>query len=173
MVKSSFLWFAAALILVLACASETRPKAPAEEGMMSARWTPSGGVTQSVPISWESSSSSHGTMHATLGKGGEHFNGKYVRIELGQPKAVVTNIYTDWNSEIWNGYVWDPVVEGEVLDYDVFVNHYSGKVLATLFGDRGNSMRCRFTLQDPERGLLQGGVGECQVSDGGKLDVEF
>jgi len=111
-------------------------------------------------------------MHATLGKGGERFDGKYVRVESA-PKAVVTTVYSDWSAQTWEVYAWDPVAEGEVFDYDLFVKRYSGKVLATLFGDRGDAMRCRFTLQDPERGLLQGGVGECQVSDGGKIDIEF
>ena len=70
---------------------------------------------------------------------------------------------------------WEPfgppwVEEG---DHTTFVRNYSGKVVATLFGDKDNTMRCRFQLTNPEAGLSSGGVGECQISNGGKIDVEF
>jgi hypothetical protein len=58
-------------------------------------------------------------------------------------------------------------------DHTTFVRTYSGRVVATLFGDKGNTMRCRFQLTNPEAGLSSGGVGECQVSSGGTIDVEF
>ena len=58
-------------------------------------------------------------------------------------------------------------------DHTAFVRNHSGKVVTTLFGDKGNTMRCRFRHTNPEAGLSSGGVGECQVSNGGKIDVQF
>jgi hypothetical protein len=54
-----------------------------------------------------------------------------------------------------------------------FAAFYTGKVVATLSGGRGHSMRCQLSLNDPEGGLLGGGSGRCQVSDGGSLSLEF
>ena len=54
-----------------------------------------------------------------------------------------------------------------------FRTNYSGKVVATLFGDRGTVMRCRFRLVNPSGGMQDGGTGECQLSTGGKLDAQF
>jgi hypothetical protein len=47
------------------------------------------------------------------------------------------------------------------------------KVVATLFGDRGDTTRYRFRLSVPERAMPGGGVGDCQVSDGGQLTAQF
>jgi hypothetical protein len=34
-------------------------------------------------------------------------------------------------------------------------------------------MRCRFRLADPDVGMSSGGVGECDVSGGGKIAADF
>jgi hypothetical protein len=34
-------------------------------------------------------------------------------------------------------------------------------------------MRCRFTVNRPSGGFLDGGTGECQTSDGSTLDLSF
>jgi hypothetical protein len=54
------------------------------------------------------------------------------------------------------------------------VRNYSGKVAATPFGDKGNTMQRRFQLTNtnPEAGPISGGGGECQVSNGGKFDAQ-
>jgi hypothetical protein len=52
------------------------------------------------------------------------------------------------------------------------VDAYSGHVEAILFGDKGHTMKCRFRTED-ELGLLSGGIGRCQVSDGRVIDVQF
>ena len=61
----------------------------------------------------------------------------------------------------------------EESDHTTLARNYFGKVVAKLFGDRGSTMRCRLQLTNPEAGLSSGGVGEYQVSNGGKVDVEF
>jgi len=52
------------------------------------------------------------------------------------------------------------------------VEAYSGYVEAVLFGDKGHTMNCRFRTPD-SLGLLSGGIGRCQVSDGRVIDVQF
>jgi hypothetical protein len=58
-------------------------------------------------------------------------------------------------------------------DFPTCVKNHSGKAVATLFGGRGNTMRCRFRLSSPERGMSRGELGECQMSNGEKIDVSF
>jgi hypothetical protein len=53
------------------------------------------------------------------------------------------------------------------------VKNHSGKAVATLFGGRGNTMHWCFWLSSPERGMSGGGLGECQMSNGEKIDVSF
>lgn len=45
--------------------------------------------------------------------------------------------------------------------------------MATLNGGEKHAMRCRFTLKEPQAGLLRGGKGECQFSDGGRVELDF
>ena len=53
------------------------------------------------------------------------------------------------------------------------MKNYSGKVIATLFGDKGGTMRCRFHLSQPAAGMEGGGVGECQTKAGDKIIAQF
>jgi hypothetical protein len=101
---------------------------------------------------------------------GEAFAGKYVQITSTTtantvPPAFWGPWWGDWGPF---GYPW---YDG--ADYPTFVRNYSGKVVATLFGDRGDTMRCRFNLSGPEEGMHGGGVGECQVSSGGQITAAF
>ena len=110
-----------------------------------------------------------GTMLVTLPTG-EAFTGKYVHITSTSTADVVPRMFwgPGWND--W-GPFGDPWLDGD--DFPVFVRNYSGKVVATLFGDRGDVMRCRFNLSVPEQGMHGGGVGACQVSNGGQLSAHF
>ncbi len=140
---------------------------------MAGRWTPQSEPTEPVTFSWESAGSSHGAMHTTLGPGGERFRGSFVRVTSEAKSELVTSVYSAWGSGVWNTVEWGPGWGGEEVTYAGFVKQYSGQVVATLFGDKGDSMRCRFTVSEPLQGLVAGGVGQCQVSNGGKIDVEF
>jgi len=57
--------------------------------------------------------------------------------------------------------------------YGDFAHFYTGRVVATLTGSEQHSMRCQFTLKAPETGLLAGGAGECQISDRGRVQLQF
>jgi hypothetical protein len=52
-----------------------------------------------------------------------------------------------------------------------FTRVYSGKVVANLRDVGGRSMRCRFHLDDPARGMSGGGLGECQLAGGRSIDA--
>ena len=112
-----------------------------------------------------------GTLSTTL-PGGESFSGTYLQITSTTSTDVVEPFFVGWDP-YWAG--WGPFGEPwfDGGDHTVFRTNYSGKVVATLFGSGGNTMRCRFRLSDPPSALSGGGVGECQLSKGGKIDVEF
>jgi len=48
---------------------------------------------------------------------------------------------------------------------------YSGNLVATLFGDKGSTMRCNMNYADSTGFTPSGGVGVCQHSDGRIIDV--
>ena len=50
---------------------------------------------------------------------------------------------------------------------------FSGNAQATLSGNRGNVIKCRFRITDTIMGFSSGGVGLCQISDGRTIDVFF
>jgi hypothetical protein len=163
-------------MVLVACATAPRT------GIVAARWTPKGGSTVPVTMSWESVASTHGEMYTTLGPGGEHFRGSYVEVTHQTDAARLTPIVGAWGP-VWSGYGFgaDPWYWGApgvapvvgAAYYTGFQTVYDGKVVATLFGNHSHSMRCRFTLDIPNQGLVGGGVGQCQVSDGSSIDAQF
>jgi hypothetical protein len=149
-------------------------------GLLPARWTPpqaGDAASQEVPFSFESfgGDEGQGRMETTLGDGGEHFAGDYLRIQQSTKGDLVTAMSVGWSGPEWQ--LWKPNGEGgwiqEGVSVGEFADFYTGKVVAKLRGDRGNAMRCHFTLKDPGAGLLEGGTGRCQVTDGGKLELAF
>lgn len=101
-----------------------------------------------------------GYLSVTL-PGGESFNGPYARV--GSPSAIAPGL--DINSSVVD---W-----GETADEWTFGEADSDKVVALLQGNRGNKIRCRFTLRYAAGGLRGGGTGECQTNTGKKIDVTF
>ncbi len=53
------------------------------------------------------------------------------------------------------------------------VQLFDGNAKATLSGNKGNIMKCRFNLADSIIGLSSGGFGICQVTDGRVIDIFF
>jgi len=90
----------------------------------------------------------------TVLPGGERFEGKIVRTG-------------------WMGAQSDPAVsDNESTDFED-VQLFEGNAEATLTGNKGNLMKCRFKLADSIIGLSSGGFGLCQVSDGRVIDIFF
>ena len=116
----------------------------------------------------------NGTITAKL-PDGETFTGRYLQVSSDTDAETLDPYWGGWGVG-WAG--WGPWSDDygawiAGADMPTFVRNYSGKVIATLIGDRGDRMRCRFRLADPEQGMPSGGVGECQVSGGAKIDAEF
>jgi hypothetical protein len=57
------------------------------------------------------------------------------------------------------------------LDWPAFVKIYTGRVIANLKSDDdATRLRCRFRIDDPRAGLVRGGHGDCQLSNGQSID---
>ena len=71
------------------------------------------------------------------------------------------------------------MMEADSTDTDEVAIHFeaiqtfSGNVKATLSGNRGGTIECRFKLTDVIIGFSGGGIGLCQISDGRVMDVFF
>jgi hypothetical protein len=90
----------------------------------------------------------------TVLPGGERFEGKIVRIG-------------------WMGVQSDTAVSaGESMVFED-VQLFDGNAEATLSGNKGNIMKCRFNLADSIIGLSSGGFGICQTTDGRVIDIFF
>ncbi len=168
---------------VLLCACATTP----QTGIISATWTPPDKPPQPIVISWESEDAITGPMYVTLGKGGERFTGNYLRVTSGTELRTVRPILGPWYAIRESGgwaqetdpWWWGPPggwplgIGWDGGYFPEFIREYSGKVVATLFGNRGGKLRCRFTLDRPQEGLMGGGAGDCQSATGGKITARF
>lgn len=156
------------LVLVLAGALSGCVRTGQLNGRLSVPSQP----VENVKFEFRSDVSGEGGKLSTKLAGGESFSGRYVQITSTTREHVIAPLFQRW-PPFWNdwGPFGTPWFAGN--DYTTFRTNYSGKVVATLFGDRGDTMRCRFRLSDPPAGLSGGGAGECQPSNGGKIDVQF
>lgn len=127
---------------------------------------------------------SQGTLHLTLQQGndifddvnqitatamtsdGEIFTGRVVQnIE----KTNSTSSDTIWDSSKKTKHGWST----QFRDGADSSTSYRSDAQAVLNGNRGHSMTCDFRLANPEAGIDGGGVGQCQISDGRRVPVQF
>lgn len=127
---------------------------------------PAAAVAFTYTASWARNS---GTLSTTL-PSGEGFSGQYVQITSTSTVDMIDPSFWDPAWMDWGPFD-TPWSDGG--DFKTFVTNDSRKVVATLFGDQGDVMRCRFRLSDPERGMPGGGVGQCQVSNGSHIEARF
>ncbi len=124
-----------------------------------------------VPVlfSWTSPDGGiNGNMVATLPDA--TFTGPFVQITQETRREALLPLWTGWN-EGWNDWpYWSRPTLGP-YDSVRFTRVYSGKVVANLRDVGGRSMRCRFHLDDPARGMSGGGLGECQLAGGRSVDA--
>lgn len=141
-------------------------------GLMSGRLFAPGQLVAPVVFQIESDRVGTGGSLSVRLPSGEAFSGRYVQVTLTTPASTLAPLFAGW-APGWTD--WGPFGEPWLAGADAttFGRNYSGKVVATLLGDRGNAMRCRFRLSDPEAGMSSRGLGECQVSSGGRIDVQF
>ncbi|HEY6124418.1 MAG TPA: hypothetical protein VIV63_07185 [Steroidobacteraceae bacterium] len=127
------------------------------------------GTQKPVAFTWESDDSNSGDITATFGSG-RVFTGEYVQISRDISEKNLDPLWDGWDrprsKNEWR--YWNASSRSE------FVRENSGRVLANLHDAKGEYMRCRFTLANPERGMKGGGEGRCQLSDSGKeINAEF
>jgi len=111
-----------------------------------------------VRFEFEDTTLGYGKLKAILSDG-EIFKGKFID-------------ESSSSSGIGFGTAWSG---GNIIQGTTFgtVESYSGNTHAVLFGNKKNTMKCKFRVSDPNIGLPSGGVGICQISDGRVIDVQF
>jgi hypothetical protein len=134
------------------------------------QWTPPGESPRETAIQFRSEGEDRGTVRVELGEDGEAFEGRYVQVSSDTSADLVRPIILAW-APIWTKQEAllypDPWME-DISGIAAFVRHYDGKVVAALEGER-QTMRCRFDLADPEKGVRGGASGSCQLSGGGRI----
>ncbi len=137
------------------------------------QWTPPKKTAREVALHFRSEGDDRGTIRAKLGDGGEAFEGTYVQVSSDTPAEVVQPIILAW-APTWTAHGWgvrrDPWMEG-ITGIAGFLRRYDGKIVAALEGEQ-QTMRCRFDLTDPEKGVRGGTAGSCQLSGGGTIAVQ-
>ena len=141
-------------------------------GVLNGRLSVPGQPAAPVTFDFKSDRTGEGGKLSAKLPDGEFFSGRYLQITSTTNENAISPMFQGWDPywRTWGPYgsPWYP--DG---DYSTFRTNYSGKVIATLFGDKGSTMRCRFRLSDPPSGLSGGGAGECQLSAGGTIEVQF
>ena len=125
-----------------------------------------------LTMSWESGLfGGSGTMAAVM-PDGERFSGKYTVVKKEMSRG--------WVDPAWEGEVppdaqgdMDASMWGGARDWGAFIRTHENKAIATLKGDRGTTMLCRFSLLASEAGMRGGGSGNCQTSKGTKISASF
>ena len=130
-----------------------------------------------VEFNWTADSSRRGTITATLPTG-ERFTGNFVQVTREVPDTELVPMvgpiagFTD--SVAREGGTTSQNVWAPAVDIGSFREEYANRIVATLFGDKGNAMRCGFRLFDPQKGFPGGGSGDCLISYGnGTIAVQF
>jgi hypothetical protein len=130
-----------------------------------------GTAQTAVAFDWSSTDGGNsGTMSASLP--GTTLQGRFFQITQQTRADVLSPLWLRWNRGWYDWPYWGyPLGAPHVATQ--FITHYSGKVVATLEAPGELRMRCRFHLVDPSSGMLSGGEGECQLSDGRTVRATF
>jgi hypothetical protein len=99
---------------------------------------------------------------------GTPFAGRYFEITQTVEQASLAPLWVGWDP-YWPSWTAPRAGYGGT-GYTTFSRIYSGRVVATLESPEGTRMRCRFTLADPPDGLAGGGVGDCQLQNGTRVE---
>ena len=103
---------------------------------------------------------------------GERFSGKYTVVSPGMSRSSPDPAWTGDEPGKNQGQI-DDSMWGAGRDTMTFIRTYENKAVATLKGDRGTTMLCRFNLDAGGAGMGGGGTGECQTSKGAKISAQF
>jgi hypothetical protein len=156
-----------ALLLGLAMAVLAGCASGQVTGQVTQRGAPNGPLN----MTWTSGVWGESGKMAAVMPDGERFSGTYQVLKAGTSR---TTLGPDWTNE-------PPAQAQEDLDDSLwgaardpaFVQRYENTAIATLRGDRGTTMLCRFFLSAAGAGMGGGGNGKCQTSKGTKITAVF
>jgi len=125
-----------------------------------------------LTMSWESGLFGESGTLAAVMPDGERFSGKYVVVKEGMARGRIDPAWEGDEPADARGEI-DDSMWGAARDRAAFVSKHLNKAVATLKGNRGTMMLCRFSLQAAEAGMRGGGSGDCQTSKGAKISASF
>ena len=125
-----------------------------------------------LTMSWESGLFCESGTLAAVMPDGERFSGKYVVVKEGMARGRIDPAWEGDEPADARGEI-DDSMWGAARDRAAFVSKHLNKAVATLKGNRGTTMLCRFALQAAEAGMRGGGSGDCQTSKGAKISASF
>jgi hypothetical protein len=103
---------------------------------------------------------------------GEQFSGTYQVVKPGMSRSSLDPAWTGDAPAKYQGKI-DDSMWGVGRNKEAFIRNYENKAVATLKGDRGTTMLCRFNLDAGGAGMGGGGGGECQTSNGARIIATF
>ena len=131
------------------------------------------GEQQPVTFTWKSAvdDPTRGSMSVVL-PDGRQFAGPYFEITESTRPEILSPLWENWEDRFWDTWAVPQKEGASAVESEVaFVSLYTGQVVANLTGNHQTHLRCRFSLQHPSRGLAGGGVGECQMNTGDRIDT--
>jgi hypothetical protein len=141
-------------------------------GPVTARVDAPGRSPVPLTMSWESGLfGGSGTMAAVM-PDGERFSGKYTVVKKDLIRGNIDAAWTGDDPPEIRGAI-DDTMWGAARDSGTFLRTHENKAIATLKGNRGTTMLCRFELDASESGMRGGGTGSCQTSKGAKISANF
>lgn len=141
-------------------------------GLLTGRVTLPGQVAMPITMAWNSGLfGARGKMSALM-PDGERFSGRYTVVSPGMSRSSLDPAWTGDEPGKNQGQI-DDSMWGAGRDHFTFTKTYENKAVATLKGDRGTLMLCRFDLDAGQAGMGAGGTGECQTSKGAKISAQF
>lgn len=154
---------ASAALLLSACGTMS--------GMGGGDLIQAGKSAEPVLMSWTSDDDGiSGTMVATLPD--RTYSGPFFEITQQTREETLAPLWGGWDEGWYDWPYWVDTPDGP-YEFDRFVTHYSGKVVANLSAPDGSRMRCRLHLVKPVSGMAGGGEGECQIAGDGTIQARF
>ena len=141
-------------------------------GDVTGRVTLPGQAATPLTMAWSSGLFGESGKMSAVMPDGERFAGKYQVVAPGMSRSSLEPAWTGDEPGDSQGQI-DDSMWGAGRDTITFMRTYENKAVATLKGDRGTTMLCRFNLDARGAGMGGGGTGECQTSKGAKISAQF
>ena len=141
-------------------------------GPVSGRVTLPGQPAAPLTMTWSSGLFGESGKMSAVMPDGERFSGTYTVVSPGTKRGSLEPAWTGDEPGENQGQI-DDSMWGAGRDHIAFTKTYENKGVATLKGDRGTTMLCRFNLLAGGAGMGGGGTGECQTSRGAKISAAF